>query len=85
MGPGLCLYPFFTNYYFPSPGPLCLVPDLGVGGGRAASRRSAHSPARVVGGKGGRSLFSCVYARSLIEATVAGALSRPSAVRSPHA
>ena len=63
----ICLS-LFTYYCFSSPHPLCEVPDLGVGGGRAASRRSAHSPARVVGREGPESvpLFSfCVFARSL--------------------
>ena len=81
--------PFFTNYYFPSPHPLCEVPDLGVGGGRAGSRSAAAYGAGG-GGKSGESAFPFFFLRyrSLqfnCKAAVTGALSRPrrSAARTP--
>ena len=83
-GPRALPVPFFTNYYFPSPHPLCEVPDLGVGGGRAGSRSAAAYGAGG-GGKSGRAFFPFFCVIAVCKATVTGALSRPrrSAARTP--
>ena len=49
-GPRAICLSLFTYYCFSSPHPLCEVPDLGVGGGRAGSR----SPAMYGAGGGGK-------------------------------
>ena len=78
IGPGLSACTFFTNYYyFPSPHPLHGVPDLGVGGGRAGSRRGdvQRGPWRGV-----RERFLPFFLAAhcaVCKATVTGALSRP--------
>ena len=82
---GKCACPFFTNYYFPSPHPLCEVPDLGVGGGRAGSRSPATYGAGGRRGARRRFPFSAFCVFAVCKATVTGALSRPrrSAARTP--
>ena len=65
LGPGLnaCDPPFY--YCFSNPHPLCEVPDLGVGGGRAGSRSTAMYGAGGGGKPGERFSFFFLRFRSL--------------------
>ena len=62
-----------------------LVPDLGEEGGELALEAQRRAAREVEGGPGAFFPFSLLRFRSLIEATVTGALSRPrrSAARTP--
>ena len=83
-GPRALPVPFFTSYYFPSPHPLCEVPDLGVGGGRAGSRSAAAYGAGG-GGKSGRAFFSFFLRYRSLQGDCDGSSKQATAVRSPHA
>ena len=85
MGPGLVACPHSTSYYFSSPHPLCEVPDLGVGGGRAGSRSAAAYGAGG-GGKSGESVFPFFFLRyRSLQGDCDGSSKQATAVRSPHA
>ena len=64
-GPRATCLSLFTYYCFSSPHPLCEVPDLGVGGGRAGSRSAAMYGAGGGGKPGGRFSFFFLRFRSL--------------------
>ena len=64
-GPRAICLSLFTYYCFSSPHPLCEVPDLGVGGGRAGSRSPATYGAGGGGKPGERFFFFFLRFRSL--------------------